>query len=343
MTILGELRSLIGDRFAIDLGTANTLIYTKSGGIILDEPSVVALNQKNGGSILAVGRKAKDMYGRTGENIKTVRPMKDGVIADFDVTQAMIRHFIKTTLPRRRLGRSTMMACVPSGVTSVEMKAVIDSAIQCGAGTIHLIEEPMAAAIGSRLPINEVTGSMVVDIGGGTTEVAVISRYAIAYSESLRVAGDEMDEAIRRYVRREHGLAIGPFEAERVKIAAGSAWPLSSPEEIEASGIDVTTGIPRIIKVTNEMTRTALEGPVKAIVEAIRKALAKSSPELAADITRRGIVLAGGGSLLKGLGPRLHAETGLAIYRAKDPLTAVVRGTGYALDHYKTLKQVCLN
>jgi len=327
----------------MDLGTANTLIYTKDNGIVLDEPSVVALNTRNGGAVLAVGKRAKEMYGRTPESIQTIRPMKDGVIADFDVTKTMIRHFISSVVPKKRISRPTMMVCVPSGITSVEMKAVIDSSIQCGAGKVHLIEEPMAAAIGSKLPIQEISGSMIIDIGGGTTEVAMISQFTIAYSESLRVAGDEMDNCIQRYIRRQHGISIGSFEAERIKIEIGSASPLSEPIEGEVTGIDASTGMPRTIQLTDAMIREALNNPVKAIVESIRNALYKSSPELASDIRRRGIVLAGGGSLLKGLGARLHAETDLPIFRAKDPLTAIVRGTGYVLDNLADLKKVCLN
>ena len=269
--------------------------------------------------------------------------MKDGVIADFDVTKAMIRHFVGAIVPKRSFSRPTMMVCVPSGITSVEMKAVIDSATQCGAGKVHLIEEPMAAAIGSKLPIHEIAGSMIVDIGGGTTEMAVISQYAVAYSESLRMAGDAMDECIQRHIKRHHGLSIGSFEAERVKMEIGAAAPLTEPLEMEISGADVSTGMPRTIKLSDESVREALDGPVKAIVESIRKALSKTSPELASDIYRRGIVLAGGGSLLKGLGTRLHEETGLPIYRVKDPLTTVVRGTGHVLDHLKDFKKVCLN
>ena len=327
----------------MDLGTANTLIYTKESGIVLDEPSVVALNSRNGGAVLAVGKRAKEMYGRTPESIQTIRPMKDGVIADFDVTKAMIRHFITSVVPKKRISRPTMMVCVPSGITSVEMKAVIDSSLQCGAGKVHLIEEPMAAAIGSKLPIHEISASMIIDIGGGTTEVAVISQFTIAYSESLRVAGDEMDDCIQRYVRRQHGISIGSFEAERIKIEIGSAAPLSEPIEGEVTGTDASTGMPRTIQLTDAMIREALDNPVRAIVESIRNALSKSSPELASDIRRRGIVLAGGGSLLKGLGARLHAETDLPIFRAKDPLTAIVRGTGHVLDNLADLKKVCLN
>lgn len=338
-----RIRSWMGPNIAMDLGTANTLVYTKNAGIVLDEPSVVALNSNNGGTVLAVGKKAKEMYGRTPDSIRTIRPMKDGVIADFDVTKAMIRHFVGTIVPKRSFSRPTMMVCVPSGITSVEMKAVIDSATQCGAGKVHLIEEPMAAAIGSKLPIHEIAGSMIVDIGGGTTEMAVISQYAVAYSESLRMAGDAMDECIQRHIKRHHGLSIGSFEAERVKMEIGAAAPLTEPLEMEISGADVSTGMPRTIKLSDESVREALDIPVKAIVESIRKALSKTSPELASDIYRRGIVLAGGGSLLKGLGTRLHKETGLPIYRVKDPLTTVVRGTGHVLDHLKDFKQVCLN
>ena len=343
MLSFNKFRSFFGQKIAIDLGTANTLIYTKENGIVLDEPSVVALNTRNGGAVLAVGKRAKEMYGRTPESIQTIRPMKDGVIADFDVTKAMIQHFITSVVPKKRITRPTMMVCVPSGITSVEMKAVIDSSLQCGAGKVHLIEEPMAAAIGSKLPIHEISASMIIDIGGGTTEVAVISQFTIAYSESLRVAGDEMDNCIQRYIRRQHGISIGSFEAERIKIDIGSAAPLSEPIQGEVTGIDVSTGMPRTIQLTDAMIREALDNPVRAIVESIRNALSKSSPELASDIRRRGIVLAGGGSLLKGLGARLHAETDLPIFRAKDPLTAIVRGTGYVLDNLVDLKKVCLN
>ncbi len=326
---------------AIDLGTANTLIFVKGRGIVLDEPSLVALGN-GAGQVLAVGREARAMFGRTNERVHTIRPMKDGVIADFDVTKIMIRHFIGQVYKRRGIIGPVMMICVPSGITQVEMKAVIDSSMQSGARKVHLVEEPMAAAIGSKLPIHQNTGSMVVDIGGGTTEVAVISKYATAYCESIRVAGDEMDEAIQRHLKTRYGLSVGTFEAERVKIAVGSAHPLPRRLETEIRGLDVVKAVPSAMKVTDEMIREAMDGPVNAIVEAIKKALARSSPELAGDITRRGIVLAGGGSLLKGLGTRLHAETGLPIYRAKDPLTAIVRGTGEVLENFATLKRVCV-
>ena len=335
--------SLVGEKIAMDLGTANTLVYTKERGIVIDEPSFVALNAENGNSVLAVGQRAKEMFGRTTAKIKTIRPMKDGVIADFDVTKAMIKHFIKSAIPQKKFTKPTIMVCVPAGITSVEMKAVIDSAIQCGAGKVHLIEEPMAAAIGSKLPIHDISGSLIIDIGGGTTEVAVITQYSIAYSESLRIAGDTMDECIQKYMRREHGLRIGPFEAEKVKISIGSAVPLAKKLECEVTGSDISTGIPKTVLMNDGNIREALSAPLKAIVDSIKKALSKTSPELAIDIRRRGVVLAGGGSLLKGLGTRLHQETDLPIYRVKDPLTAVVRGTGYVLDNFKNLNQVCLN
>ncbi len=326
---------------AIDLGTANTLIFVKGRGIVLDEPSLVAL-EDGAHRVLGVGRQARAMFGRTNEEVHTIRPMKDGVIADFDVTKIMIQHFIRQVYDRRGFIKPVMIVCVPSGITQVEMKAVIDSALQSGARKVHLVEEPMAAAIGSKLPIHQNTGSMVVDIGGGTTEVAVISNYAIAYSESIRVAGDEMDEAIQRHLQTRYGLAVGTFEAERIKIEVGSAHPLSRRLRTEVRGLDIPKGVPTAVEVTDEMIREAMDGPVNAIVAAIKKALSRSSPELAGDITRRGIVLAGGGSLLKGLGARLHSETGLPIYRAKDPLTAIVRGTGEVLENFPDLKKVCV-
>jgi rod shape-determining protein MreB len=333
-------RRLAGD-IAIDLGTANTLIYIPGKGVVLQQPSVVAIVQDNG-EVLAVGDGAKTMWGKTPDSITIIRPMKDGVIADFEVTRTMIQYFIRQVYQGRRYFKPRMMVCVPSGITQVEKRAVKDSALQSGARSVHLIEEPMAAAIGSKLPVHEVGGNMVVDIGGGTTEVAVISRYATAYSESIRVAGDEMDEAIQAQVKRVYRLAIGPFEAERAKIEIGSAAPLDSPLTTVIRGRDIVEGIPKAINVDDTMIREALNGPVKAIVEAIRRALERSTPEQAADITRKGIVLAGGGSLLKGLGKRLHEETGLRIYRTKDPLAAVVRGTGKVLENMKIMRNVCV-
>ncbi len=327
---------------AMDLGTANSLIYVRGRGIALDEPSVVALDQDTG-KILAVGQKAKDMWGKAPETITIVRPMRDGVIADYDVTKAMIKYFIRKVYRGRRYFRPRMIVCIPSGITQVEKRAVRESALDAGAGSVKLVEEPMAAAIGAKLPISETGGNMIVDIGGGTTEVAVISRFATVYNESIRVAGDEMDEAVQSQIRKVHNLVIGPFEAERTKIEIGSATVLNSRLETVVRGRDLVEGIPKAIPVDDSIIREALNAPVRAIVDSIRRALERTSPEQAADITRRGIVLAGGGSLLKGLGSRLHEETGLPIYRAKDPLTAVVRGTGQILENMKELSRVCVS
>ncbi len=327
---------------AMDLGTANSLIFVRSRGIILDEPSVVAIDQSNG-KILAVGHEAKKMWGRTPESIAIIRPMKDGVIADYEVTKAMIRYFIRKVYKKRRFLQPRMIVCIPSGITQVEKKAVRESALAAGASKVHLIEEPMAAAIGAKLPISEVANNMIVDIGGGTTEVAVISRYATVYSESIRVAGDEMDEAIQNGIRKAFNLAIGPFEAERAKIEVGSAAQLNSRLETVVRGRDLVEGIPKSVSVDDAIIRESLHSPVRAIVEAIRRALERTTPEQAAEIQKRGVVLAGGGSLLKGLGSRLHEETGLPIFRAKEPLTAVVRGTGQVLENMKELSRVCVS
>ncbi len=327
---------------AMDLGTANSLIFVRSRGIILDEPSVVAIDQSNG-KILAVGHEAKKMWGRTPESIAIIRPMKDGVIADYEVTKAMIRYFIRKVYKKRRFLQPRMIVCIPSGITQVEKKAVRESALAAGASKVHLIEEPMAAAIGAKLRISEVANNMIVDIGGGTTEVAVISRYATVYSESIRVAGDEMDEAIQNGIRKAFNLAIGPFEAERAKIEVGSAAQLNSRLETVVRGRDLVEGIPKSVSVDDAIIRESLHSPVRAIVEAIRRALERTTPEQAAEIQKRGVVLAGGGSLLKGLGSRLHEETGLPIFRAKEPLTAVVRGTGQVLENMKELSRVCVS
>ncbi|HLC27258.1 MAG TPA: rod shape-determining protein [bacterium] len=340
--MIGELLGFFSKDLAIDLGTANTLIFMRGKGIILNEPSVVAINKVDG-RVIAVGKAAKAMYGKTPDSIEAIRPMKDGVIADFDITKKMISHFIRKVLSGRNLFPPKVIVCVPSGITQVEKKAVIDSSMQSGARKVHLIEEPMAAAIGSKLPIHEARGSMVIDIGGGTTEVAVLSMSATAYSESTRVAGDEMDEAIMQHIRRILNIQIGPFEAERVKMEIGSASPLRQRLQTQVRGRDLIRGVPVTFSVDDSFIRQALNEPVKAIVESTRRALEKTSPELAADIIERGIVLAGGGALLKGLGPRLHQETGLPIFRAKDPLTAIVRGTGEVLENFKMLGKVCIN
>lgn len=327
---------------AIDLGTANTLIYVKGKGIVLNEPSMVAIRKDNG-EILAIGYQAKHMFGKTPDSIVAVRPMKDGVIADFEVTQLMIRNFIRQTMRGRNIVKPMVIVCIPSGITQVEKRAVIEAALQAGARKVYLIEEPMAAAIGAQLPIERPLGNMIVDIGGGTTEVAVISMFAVAYSESVRVAGDEMDEAITRYIKKKFYVQIGAFEAERMKIELGSAFPLKQRLETKVKGRHITEGKPVAITVNDEMIREALEEPLQAIIGSIKRALERSTPELAADIGERGIVLAGGVALLKGLGMRIHKETGLKVFRVKDPLTAVVKGTGQVLEDFKRLHKVCIS
>ncbi len=341
MGLLDWVFGFISKDLAIDLGTANTLIHIRGEGIVLDEPSMVALESANG-DILAVGAKAKILYGKTPDSIRVVRPMKDGVIADFDVTQMMIQYFIRQ-VHQRKGARPKVIVAIPSGITPVEKRAVIEAAYESGARQINLIEEPMAAAIGAKIDIASTMGSMIVDIGGGTTEVAVISRSAIAYSESIRVAGDEMDEAIVRYLRHRYNLEVGIFEAERVKIAAGSASPLKQRLHVDVRGRDVVRGIPKQITLTDEILREALEDPINAIVGAITKALDNISPEFTTEIMERGIVLAGGGAILRGLGSRLHRETNLHIYRAREPLRAVVRGTGIVMENLGEYRQVCLN
>jgi rod shape-determining protein MreB len=337
-----SLFSFISNDLAIDLGTANTLVHVKGKGLVLEEPSMVAIS-KSDGRVLAVGKLAKEMYGKTPEHIKTVRPMKDGVIADFDVTKVMISQFIKQVIRRRPLIHPRMVICIPSGITQVEKRAVIDSADQSGARKVFLIEEPMAAAIGSNLPINGNKGSMVVDIGGGTTEVAVIASSAIAACESIRVAGDEMDEGIMHFMRHQYHLQIGPFEAERVKIAIGSAFPLGDKLECQVRGRDIIEGTPKVMTVNDEMIRESLEPPIGAIVDSIRRTLDKTSPELASDIYDSGIMLAGGGSLLRGLPERLHHEIGLKFFQAEDPLRAIVRGSGIVLENFKVWSKVCIS
>lgn len=340
--ILDNIFSFFSKDMAIDLGTANTLIHIKNEGIVLDEPSMVAISRKDD-EIIAIGREAKEMYGKTPDTIKTIRPMKDGVIADFEITQRMIKYFIQKIHNRKSLIHPQIIIAIPSGITQVEKRAVIDSAEQSGVRKVHLVEEPMAAAIGSKLPIDKAIGNMVIDIGGGTTEVAVISKSAIAYSESIRIAGDEMDEAIAYFIKKRYNLDIGIFEAERVKMEIGSAFTLNSKLETVIRGIDLVKGIPKEIKVDDETIRESLDEPVSTIVNAIKKALEKITPEFAREIMSRGVVLAGGGSLLKGLGPRLHKETNLRIYRANDPLKAVVRGAGEILENFKEMRKVCIN
>jgi len=315
----------------IDLGTANTLVYLKGKGIILQEPSVVA-QQKDTGEILAVGEEAKRMIGRTPGNIVAIRPMKDGVIADFDITQQMLKHFIRKAISSRSLIKPRVVICVPTGVTEVERRAVKEATEQAGASKAFIIEEPMAAAIGAGLPVQEPTGSMVVDIGGGTTEVAIISLGGIVTSRSIRVAGDEMDEAIVNYVKKNYNLLIGERTAEDVKIAIGSAIPTEKEESVDMRGRDLVTGLPKTVRITSNEVQKALSEPVSLIIEAIKVTLERTPPELAADIMDRGIVMTGGGSLLHGLDKLVARETGMPVHVADDPLLCVALGAGKYLD-----------
>lgn len=343
--ILDFILGAFSNDLAIDLGTANTCVYVKGQGIVLREPSVVAVKKEHRGNnkVLAVGQDAKRMLGRTPGNIEAIRPMKDGVIADFEVTEAMLRHFISKVHNSRRLVRPRIMICVPTGITQVEKRAVKESAQSAGAREVYLIEEPMAAAIGAHLPIQEPTSNMVVDIGGGTTEVAVISLSGIVYSRSVRVGGDKMDEAIMAHVKRKYNLLIGESSAEEIKIKIGSAHPMDPEQQIEVRGRDLVTGIPQNIIITSEEVRKAISGQVDSIVQAVRIALEQTPPELAADIVDRGIVLTGGGALLKGLDQRLREETSLPITVVEDPLSTVVVGTGLALDSISFLREVCID
>lgn len=325
----------------IDLGTANSLVHVRGRGIVLQEPSVVAM-ERDGKAVLAVGEEAKRMIGRTPGNIVAVRPMKDGVIADFDVTMTMLRYFIHRAMPNRGLVRPRVVVAVPSGVTEVERRAVVDATLQAGAREAYLIEEPMAAAIGAGLPVEEPTGNMVVDVGGGTTEVAIISLGGIVTCRSIRVAGDEMDEAIISYVKRTYNLLIGERTAEEIKIQIGSAFPGYDEQEMEVRGRDLVTGLPRTLRVTSEEIRRALGEPVGAILEAIRTTLERTPPELASDIMDRGIFLTGGGSLLRGLDRLVMEETGMPVHLADEPLLCVARGTGRVLEEIHTLRKVLL-
>ena len=338
---LDSMLGLFSSDLAIDLGTANTLVYVKGKGIVLREPSVVTVRQEPR-QVLAVGTEAKAMVGRTPENIKVVRPMKDGVIANFEITEAMLRYFAHKVHNRKAFVRPRMLICVPSGITQVERRAVRDSAENAGAREAYLIAEPMAAAIGVGLPIEEPGGSMVVDIGGGTTEVAVISLAGVVQSQSVRVGGDEMDEAIINYVKRHYNLLIGERTAEEIKLGVGSACQTGEAKTLEIKGRDLIAAIPKTTVVTEEEIRAALSEPVNAIVETVRNTLEKTPPELAADIVDRGIVLAGGGSLLRGLDKLLKEETGLPVTLAEDPLSAIVMGTGKVLDELDLLKKLTL-
>lgn len=326
---------------AIDLGTANTLVFVRGQGILLNEPSVVAINSNNN-KALAVGMEAKRMIGRTPAHIQAIRPLRDGVIADFDITEKMLRYFIKK-VHRRRWARPRIAVCVPSGITPVERRAVEEAAYQAGARRAYTIEEPMAAAIGAGLPIGEPSGSMVVDIGGGTTEVAVISMGGIVVSQSIRIGGDELDEALIEWVRKEHNVLLGERTAEQLKMAIGSAWPQAEEPSAEVRGRDLTTGLPKTILLTSPEVREAIEDPVQSVVDAVKYALDKTPPELAADIMDRGIVLAGGGALLEGINHRLANETGMPIVTAAKPLQSVVIGSGKCLEEFETLHSVLVS
>ena len=342
--LFDNIFGLISNDLAIDLGTANTLIYVKGKGIITDEPSVVAVQKDGRGDskVLAVGREAKQMLGRTPGSIVAIRPMKEGVIADFEVAEAMLRYFIQKVHNRKSLVRPRIIIGIPSGITQVERRAIRESAQEAGAREVYLIEEPMAAAIGAGLPIAEPSGNMIVDIGGGTTEVAVISLHDIVLSISVRVGGDKMDEAVVSYLKKKYSLLIGERMAEQVKIAIGSAYPPEDVENMEVKGRDLIGGVPKTLDISNREIFEALEEPVGQVVAAIREALEKTPPELAADIVDKGIVLAGGAALLKGMDIRLREETELPIIMAENPLTCVVEGAGVALDELKLLKRIAL-
>ena len=334
--------SFIGRDMAVDLGTANTLVYVRGRGIVLNEPSVVAINQNTGG-ILAVGSDAKRMIGRTPGNIVAIRPLKDGVIADFETTERMLRYFIQKVHRRRHLAKPRLVICVPSGITGVEQRAVKDAGYAAGARKVYIIEEPMAAAIGSGLPVHEPTGNMVVDIGGGTTEVAVISLGGIVTSISIRVGGDELDNAIIQYVKKEYSLMLGERTAEQIKIAIGSAFPAREEPHAEIRGRDLVSGLPRTVVVTSEEIRRAIDEPVNAIVDAVKTTLDRTPPELSGDIMDRGIVLTGGGALLTGLDERLRHETGMPILIADEPLSCVALGSGKCVEEFEALQQVLIS
>ncbi|PSR34533.1 MAG: rod shape-determining protein [Sulfobacillus benefaciens] len=321
----------------IDLGTANTVVFVKGKGIVLQEPSVVAIDQMTG-EMIAVGQEAKQMVGRTPGNIRAVRPLKDGVIADFDTTQAMLKYFIKKASNNNRLFHPLVVIGVPSGVTGVEERAVKDAAQQAGARECLVVEEPMAAAIGAGLPVNEPTGNMIVDVGGGTCEVAIISLDGIVTSKSIRVAGDEMDEAIVNHIKRTYNMMIGERTAEEVKITIGSAYPPDHEETMDVRGRDLVTGLPKTLKVNSTEIQRALSETVNTIVEAIKATLEKSPPELAADIMDRGIVMTGGGSMLRNFDRLVSSETGMPVHQAEDPLLTVVRGTGMVLEDHHHLE-----
>ncbi len=334
-----NLLGIFSNDIGIDLGTANTLVYVKGRGIVLREPSVVAV-LKGQRRVLAVGDEAKRMLGRTPGSIEAIRPLRDGVIADFDVTEAMLKHFIKKANSKNKFVAPRVVIAVPSGVTEVERRAVRESAQQAGAREVHLIEEPMAAAIGVGLPVQEAAGNMIIDIGGGTTEVAIISLSGIVFSRSVRVAGDEFDEAIMNYLRRAYNLMIGERTAEEIKIKIGSVYPLEKEMTMEVKGRDMVACLPKTLTITSQEVREALMEPVQSILESIRISLERCPPELSADLIERGVVLAGGGALLRGMDQLISEETALPVHIAEDPLSAVVEGTGHTLEETELLRKV---
>lgn len=341
-TLLKAFDNLVGmfsSDMGIDLGTASTLVYLKNEGIVLCEPSVVAI-EAGTSNVLAVGEEAKRMLGRTPGNIIAIRPMRDGVIADFEITEAMLRYFIKKAHNSRSLVRPRIVIAIPSGITEVEKRAVKDSALHAGAREVFMIEEPVAASIGVGLPIQEPSGNMIIDIGGGTTEMAVISLAGVVFSKSIRIGGDEMDEAIINYLKRTYNLMVGERTAEEIKIRIGSGYPLDEELSMEVRGRDLVAGLPKMITVTSDEIREALSEPISLIVEAVRITLERTPPELSADLIEKGLILAGGGSLLRGLDQLISEETGLPVHLADDPLTAVALGTGKVLNELSYLKRL---
>lgn len=345
LNIFNALLGIFSNDLAIDLGTANTLVYLRGKGIVVSEPSVVAVQKDASGAkkVLAVGVEAKKMLGRTPGSIVAIRPMKDGVIADFDITEEMLRYFIQKVHNRKALVRPRIVICVPSGITQVEKRAVKESAESAGAREVYLVEEPMAAAIGAGLPITEANGNMIVDIGGGTTEVAIISLAGIVYAQSVRVGGDKLDEAITQHLKRQYNMLIGERTAEQIKIDIGSAMKGEDELAMDVKGRDMVTGIPRTLNIGSAEIRDAMSETVNAIVEAVRVALERTPPELAADIVDKGIVLAGGGAMLRNIDDLLRKETGLPVVIAEDPLSSVVLGSGKILDELELLRRVAIS
>ena len=332
------MHNIIGRDMAVDLGTASTLVYVRGRGVQVDEPSVVAMDERTG-EVLAVGHDAKRMLGRTPESIRAIRPLRDGVIADFEATEQMLRFFIARVHKRRYLAKPRMVVCVPSGITTVEQRAVKEAGYQAGARRVYIIEEPMAAAIGAGLPVHRATGNMVVDVGGGTTEVAVISLGGVVTSLSVRTAGDDLDNAIVSWMKKEHALLLGERTAEEVKISLGSAFP-GDEQQADVRGRDLITGLPRTVSVSTADIRAAMAEPLAGIVDAVRVTLDQTPPELAGDIMDRGIVLTGGGALLRGLDDLVRHETGMPVHIAEDPLTSVAKGAGRCVEEFEALQQV---